>query len=117
MKYATFVVSLLIIVAVLIPGRDLPDVNIGGYDKVIHMLMFATWGIAVRFDFDRTPFRYGLFFLLGITFSTLSELLQILVEGRSVDVYDLLADAVGLMIGLMISGPVVRWVNGMLGRR
>lgn len=116
MKYATIVVSLLIIVAVLIPGRDLPDINIGGYDKLVHLLMFATWGIAVRFDFDRTPFQYGLFFLLGITFSALSELLQILVEGRSVDAYDLLADAVGLIIGLTISGRVVKWVNGLLGR-
>ena len=114
MKYATLVVSLLIIVAVLIPGRDLPDVKIGGYDKLIHMVMFATWAVAVRLDFDRTPFRYGLFFLIGLAFSALSEVLQILVEGRSVDFYDMLADAVGLVFGLVIGGPVVKWINGFL---
>ena len=116
MKYATLVVSILILVAVLIPGRDLPDVKIGGYDKLIHMLMFATWGIAVRFDFDRTPFRYALFFMLGVAFSALSEVLQILVEGRSIDVYDMLADIVGLSVGLLISGWVVRNINGFLRR-
>lgn len=116
MRYATLIVSVLILVAVLIPGRDLPDVKIGGYDKFIHLLMFATWGIAVRFDFNRTPFRFGLFFLLGIAFGALSEVLQILVEGRSVDIFDMLADVVGLIIGLWVSGPVVRWINGVRGR-
>lgn len=114
MKYATVIVSALIIIAVLIPGRDLPDIHIGGYDKFVHMLMFATWAVAVRFDFNHTPFRFGLFFLLGIAFSAMSEVLQILVEGRSVDIYDLLADAVGLLVGLSISGPVVKWINGIL---
>lgn len=114
MRYATLLVSVLIIIAVLIPGRDLPDVKIGGYDKLIHMVMFATWAVAVRFDFDRTPFPYGLFFVIGIAFSALSEVLQILVEGRSVDIYDMLADTAGLIIGLSISGPVVRWLRTFL---
>ena len=52
MKYATLTVSILIIIAVLIPGSNLPDVNIGGYDKLIHIGMFFTWALAVRFDFE-----------------------------------------------------------------
>lgn len=114
MKFATLIISVLIIIAVLIPGGDLPDVNIGGYDKLIHMVMFATWALGVRYDFDRTPFPYARFFLLGVAFSALSELLQLLVEGRSVDIYDMIADTAGLAVGFLMSGPVVRILNKVL---
>ena len=111
MKYTTFLVSALIIIAVLIPGSNLPNVSIGGYDKLIHIAMFIAWALAVRFDNNRQPFRYGFVFLVGILFSALTEVLQILVEGRSFDVYDMAADAIGLIVGLAISGPVIRWAD------
>ena len=111
MKFLTGLVSLLIIIAVLIPGSNLPDVNIGGYDKLIHMVMFASWAVAVRYDFDRKPFRYAKVFLAGVLFSALTEVLQILVEGRSFDIYDMVADAGGLIIGLWLSAPVVKWMR------
>jgi VanZ family protein len=107
MRYATILVSVLIIIAVLVPRRNLPDVNIGGYDKLIHMAMFAAWAIAVRYDAKEKSFRPMQVFMLGLGFSVLTEILQLLVEGRSFDVYDVIADALGLAIGLLISGPVV----------
>ena len=113
MKLPTLFVSILIVIAVLIPGSKLPDVSIGGYDKLIHIAMFLTWALAVRFDYDRHPFRYAIVFLIGILFSALTEVLQILVEGRSFDLYDMAADAVGLIIGLAISGPVVSWAHNL----
>lgn len=109
MKYATVVVSVLIVVAVLIPGPDLPDVDIGGFDKLIHLGMFGAWAFAVRYDFDRTPFPYFGFLLAGILFSGVTEVLQLLVEGRTFDFYDMAADAVGLLAGFAISAPVLKW--------
>jgi VanZ family protein len=111
MRYATPIVSLLIIIAVLIPGKDLPDVNIGGYDKIIHMAMFAVWGVAVRYDFNARPFNFLLVFLAGISFSALTEILQLLVEGRSFDLYDMAADAIGLIVGLMAGKSVLSWID------
>jgi VanZ family protein len=110
MRYATIVVSVLIVIAVLIPGRDLPDVKIGGYDKLIHMIMFATWAVAIRYDLDTKRFRYLLAFLLGLAFSALTEVLQLLVEGRSFDIYDMAADVAGLIVGLLVSRQVVKWL-------
>lgn len=107
MKYATLTVSLLIVVALLIPGDDLPDVSIGGYDKLIHIVMFLLWGLAVRYDFD-ARFKFLPFFVAGIVFSAFTEILQISVEGRSFDVYDMLADFAGLLLGLLLGGPLVR---------
>lgn len=111
MKYATLVVSILIIIAVLIPGGNLPDVSIGGFDKLIHFGMFAVWVIAVRYDFTHKPFPWLLSFITGLLFSGLTEVLQLVVEGRSFDLYDMVADTLGLLAGLLLSGPVVKWVN------
>jgi VanZ family protein len=109
MKYATLIVSVLIVIAVLIPGPDLPDVDIGGFDKLIHMAMFGAWALAVRYDFNRTPFPLFGFFATGILFSGLTEVLQLLVEGRTFDLYDMAADAVGLLAGFAIGAPLIRW--------
>lgn len=107
MKYATLVVSLLIVVAVLVPGRDLPDVHIGGYDKLIHMSMFLVWVLAACYDFGvKVRTRY-LLFIAGVLFSVFTEIIQILVEGRSFDLYDMAADIAGLVIGLLIARPVI----------
>lgn len=111
MKFLTGLVSLLIMIAVLIPGSKLPDISIGGYDKLIHMIMFGSWGVAVRYDFDTKPFRYAIVFLAGLLFSALTEVLQILVEGRSFDIYDMIADTAGLIIGLWLSAPIVKWMR------
>jgi VanZ family protein len=114
MKYATILVSLMILVAVLIPGHDLPDVHIGGYDKLIHLGMFATWTLAVRYDFRVKPSRYYLIFLGGIVFSLLTELLQVPVEGRTFDFYDVAADGVGIILGLLVSGPALRILDRII---
>jgi VanZ family protein len=116
MKYATILVSLLIIVAVLIPGGNLPEVSIGGYDKLIHAVMFALWACAVRYDFETLRYRYLAVLLIGLLFSILTEVLQLLVEGRSLDIFDMLADMIGLAVGLLVSGRVLRWIKDKVVR-
>jgi VanZ family protein len=111
MKYATVIVSILIIIAVLVPGSNLPDVNIGSFDKVVHVAMFTAWAVAVRYDFDRKPFPWPLVLITGIVFSGFTEVLQLLVEGRSFDVYDMAADTLGLIAGLLLGRAVVNWIN------
>jgi VanZ family protein len=109
--YATVIVSILIIIAVLIPGSTLPDVEVGGYDKLIHTAMFAAWTVAIRYDLDKKKLNNFRLFAGGLLFSGLTEILQLLVEGRSFDVYDMAADALGLLIGLLIGSPMIRWVK------
>lgn len=111
MKYATLVISVLILIAVLIPGRDIPDVGFGGIDKIVHIGMFATWALAVRYDFDSKPFPTWIVVLVGLIFSASTEVLQIMVEGRTFDVYDMAADAAGVIVGLLIGRPIVGWIK------
>jgi VanZ family protein len=111
MKYATALVSILIVIAVLIPGSNLPDVGIGGFDKLIHVAMFGTWAVAVRYDFNIKPFPWLFTFFVGLLFSGLTEILQLVVEGRTFDVYDMVADTIGLVAGLLVSGPILKKVH------
>lgn len=107
MKYkATIIVSILILIAVLIPGPNLPDVDIVGFDKFVHLSMFGTLALAIRYDFNRPTFRYLPFFLIGMTFSLFTEILQVFAEGRTFDWYDVVADGIGLVAGL----PIATWL-------
>ena len=110
MKF-TIVVSVLIIIAVLIPGNNIPDPGIGGLDKFVHIGMFTTWTIAVIYDFNPQRIQFLFVFIAGTTFSLLTEVLQILVEGRSFDLYDIFADFAGLVLGFLVSGPIIRFIR------
>ena len=101
MKYlATSFVSILILVAVLLPGSKIPDVGFSGIDKLAHFTLFYLWSLAVRFDFNHN-FKWAFAFLIGLLFSYLTEVLQLFVEGRAYDIYDMVTDTVGLSIGLL----------------
>lgn len=110
MKF-TIIVSILIIIAVLIPGSNIPDPGIVGIDKFVHIGMFATWAIAVLYDFNPQRIQFLYVFIIGTSFSLLTEVLQILVEGRTFDLYDIFADFAGLTIGLLIGKPVVTFLR------
>lgn len=111
MKYATLIVSVLIIIAVLIPGSNLPSVNIVGFDKIVHVGLFGLWALAVRYDFDAPNFKFAMVLLAGIGFSVMTEVLQLMVEGRSFDVFDMVADTIGLIGGLVTSGPILKFLR------
>lgn len=117
MKYATIIVSVLIIVAVLIPGPNLPDVSVGGFDKLIHIAMFGSWALAVSYDYRSRSLRFWMVFLAGILFSLLTEVLQLMVEGRSFDVYDMAADAIGLVCGWLVSKKGFQLWGKIIGSR
>lgn len=109
MKLFTLIVSVLIMIAVLIPGSNIPDVDVVGVDKLVHICMFAAWAIALRFDFPKAPL--WLVFVLGMMFSFLTEVVQLFAEGRTFDFYDMLFDALGLLIGLTLSRFAIRLIN------
>ncbi len=108
MKFATLIVSFLIVIAVLIPGPNLPDVSIGGFDKVFHIAMFGLWAVAVQYDFRTRQVTFWAVILTGILFSVITELLQLLVAGRSYDLYDMVADLIGLVAGFFLGGKIVK---------
>jgi VanZ family protein len=111
MKFITLIVSVLIMVAVLIPGSKIPDVSFVGVDKIVHICMFSAWAVAMRFDFRSIkPWRI---IVLGMMFSLLTEVVQIFAEGRSFDFYDMIFDGIGLIIGLLVAKPIVKLIDNL----
>jgi VanZ family protein len=106
----TIIITLLIVVAVTLPGSQIPDLQIFGIDKVVHFILFSVWTLAVRRDYGPS-FRWPVALLTGLVFSLVTEMLQIAVEGRTFDWTDLVADAVGLVTGLLIGRIVLRWLS------
>jgi glycopeptide antibiotics resistance protein len=113
MKVLTLIVSLLILVAVLIPGSNIPNVNLVGVDKIVHICMFSAWAVAIRFDFPNS--KKWVVLLAGMMFSLITEIVQLFAEGRSFDFFDMLFDGIGLMIGLVVAGPIIKLIHQVFG--
>ena len=85
------------LLGVYLPGSALPDeAQLPGLDKVAHVLLFGVpaylFGRLVR-----RPWWVGLVF---VAHAALSEWLQSFVPNRDPDVFDFLADAVGVALAL-----------------
>ena len=111
----TVVVVALILYATLDPD-PLPDTRIRlfeGADKVIHGLMFFTLSMALSFDYCKK--RYCKFNPLNVAIiiGLISASCGILIEftqdamglGRSAELYDAIADAIGAFIGSFLWIP------------
>jgi VanZ family protein len=107
--WLTSAITLLILIAVLLPGSKVPDVKLVGFDKIVHIIMFFAWAVAVRYDFSDA--RMAGVITVGFLFSLFTEILQIFVEDRSFDWYDTLADITGLVAGCLMAKPVAQWIG------
>ena len=103
--YGVLVLSL---VGLLLPSEELPtQVDIG--DKVMHALIFVTLAVTGRFGgFGSRALAAG---LLG--YAVLTEVLQgALPIGRDGDWHDVVADAIGIAVGLGLSWLLGRTTRG-----
>lgn len=104
------VVPFLVVLAVTLvmlfsPGSTVPS-GPPNSDKVTHLLMFLALAVAARY----AGFRARWILLGGLLYAGASEVLQALLPiQRSGSVWDWLADAVGVAVGL---GAVWAWHSG-----
>lgn len=92
-----------------VPGSGVP-----GLDKVVHVAVFAlTVWAAGRLLAARSRFPMGWVVIAALLHAVLIELLQglVLVDGRTGDAGDLLADVVGIALGLGL------WIGERLRQR
>ena len=90
---------LVILVLCSIPGPAVPDVNVIGFDKIGHFGMFF---IGAWIWMGAWPNSTARVLAAGLTFSAATEIYQGLlpVLSRSPDPFDVVADALGLIVGL-----------------
>jgi VanZ family protein len=103
-------IAVAIAVVCLMPGRNIPQIKLLS-DKVEHALAFAM----LAFWFGSILVRRDLLWLALalVVFGGLIELAQGMMRlGRHADLLDLLADSVGVVVGLLLAlTPLGRWAG------
>jgi len=104
----TAVYILLIMIMAVIPSPKLPPIR--HIDKYLHALAYGILAILSYRSFVRTGFRRAAVstFLLGIAVGMSDEGVQALGRVRTADRYDLVADAIGTIIGTLIIAVFLR---------
>jgi branched-subunit amino acid transport protein len=96
-NYPALLWSLVILGLCSIPGKDVPQV---GWDKANHFIVFAPWAVLWYW-----ATKNSLWVLIGgCAYGFFIEIWQgVLPIGRSFDLYDALADGLGVGLGLLIA--------------
>lgn len=93
-----------ILAACSIPGRELPAAPIAGLDKVAHVVLFAGFGWLWARALPARRAAWAGLLGAGLAYAVFTEWYQgLLPLGRSADPYDALADALGLVLGLLLA--------------
>ncbi len=95
----------LILIACLIPGREIPNVHIPLMDKYVHFIIFAGFSFLWLCTRNRPHIATGVWiFIASVALGYLVELLQGsgITYGRSYEAADVLADAIGGLIGVLL---------------
>ena len=93
----------------LLPSDALPQSALLSYDKLAHIGVFAALCLLLRFTAharnaaaENRIKQHLIALTICIVYSTLLEFLQYFVPGRWVDAYDLMANTLGGVIGLIL---------------
>lgn len=87
---------------------DLPTQGAGQIDKLVHGLAFAVCGYSVARAWCAEHSLLMIAAMLTV-FAVFTELAQIVIPGRSGDAFDLLADGLGLAVGIGVAICQGRW--------
>ena len=101
--------ALLIFILSSIPGNSLPHFNVTLEDKFEHIIAYGVMGfLLARAVFYQTRFPawrnnyIAVVLIIGILFGISDEFHQYFVPGRFTDVMDLVADTIGICLGLLV---------------
>lgn len=108
-RYKSVAIVWFVIMCILffLPGSALPKeawLDKIGFDKVVHVGLFAVLLFLFRSSFDLKFSRYNLLLLvLALLYGLSVEFIQLFwIPNRSFDLYDVVADMAGSMLGLLI---------------
>lgn len=98
-----FIASL---ITTLTPSHKIPFDSIFGYDKLLHIIKFFFFSIILYnfLHYSNWSYKVKLSIFIPLQFYPLiDEALQIFVPSRSFSAYDILANYVGVLIGILVS--------------
>ena len=111
-KIQFYLYLVLIIMGSSIHSSSMPKVGFIIWDKLLHVFEYMFFGIlgfrAFRRKKDQTQFFKISLILFGILFGCLDEYWQSFIPGRTPSLYDIVADGIGVSIGVLISSIFYR---------
>lgn len=104
----------IILIVTLTPGNGK---FAGNYlDKVAHFLIFFNLGIQISSCFkNRTNLIFAI--MAGIAFGVLTEVIQQFIPGRNFEVLDILADSLGVILGVLLYRKNNNWFSKITSHR
>ena len=117
--------GLIILGLMLIPGRDVPKVEFAiPIDKIVHTGVFFVFSLLMIFGFSRQISflmlkKNAILFtlLFSILYGIITEFIQRLATDRSFDVWDIVANISGCILGVIIfqwSGKKIPFIEKYL---
>lgn len=107
----TFLLSVLILIASLLPGGSFPRVSWSdmiSLDKWVHFFIYFVLSFVWRMEWNKVPDRYSFFgrsllvlLLAGMYGSALEAFQWLMNEDRYFEVLDIIANIIGSMAGLL----------------
>lgn len=103
-NFFVIIFCLVITIGSSIPGNSVPELYIFGMDKLLHVLEYFILGhLLVNSLSDKTHYPVYLSFVLGLCFALIDETYQLTVIERSSSSFDVIADAIGLTLAIIIN--------------
>ncbi len=98
--WVSFAWMALLTILSAIPGKAMPHWDVLSYDKVVHVCFYAPLGWSIISSLVRkVDFRFGVMMMVVMLFGGIDEIHQHFVPGRTMDVWDWVADSIGGIIG------------------
>ena len=112
--------TFIILTLMAIPGKMLPQEEktfIPNLDKLVHATLFGTfvflWSVyyATRKEKNnQSDSRFVLIMIIACLYGYGTELMQkYIIPNRDYDIYDILADSIGAVLGFLIVRLTVKW--------
>ncbi|MBN1559280.1 VanZ family protein [candidate division KSB1 bacterium] len=89
------------------PKVKTPDIGFEAQDKIAHLLVFLLWGLLMcrhrsKYEINRAPSAVKMTIITGTFFAIADELVQGMIPGRDLSIYDGVANIIGVWMSIAV---------------
>lgn len=110
--YIAVFLTVLITVGSLIPPKEVVEVKVPSFDKVIHFgayfLLALSWLLSFIKKSKEATYAYIIVFLVGVYGIIIEGLQATITTVRQADIYDIIANFTGVLVALLIFSKVLQ---------
>lgn len=111
-KYSLIIYLIAMLVAHLMRGGRFPLDNIFGMDKIFHIVEYIIFSFLFINALKSPDIKKVItIIIIGTFYGALIELMQLYVADRFADIYDAMANVIGLLIGSFITYRYLLFTN------